>query len=383
MAKTKAVKLQNSHGSVFSSSGYKGVMRMGSKFGYRYESASGSFSKGGFDTADEAAYHYDEFLVAHLGEENAITNQILGLLKPKTVLAIREKLTVKDRPTTKLSKTLKSKTGFKGVIANRNKNSNKFSANCYAHGKVIYIGSYSTAEEAARAYDAFALKHVGPSAETNVKLGLIPPIVDPVFQPDLSKRPYISKQNQPNPEPEKPASINKASWQNSDHGHEEDDDSQPAFNTVTPPPACAAYSSPEDERQRQIAAARQMAEIEEEEEPEDKPAPQLAIKPESQQPSQEEKPAEVPLENAPAVKSSSVSGELLRIADRSPDDLRKEAEVLLRAAAEAESKQIKNEMLNIIEGLSHSMIGIQDTMMKLIDRASEMEQAIARLKAML
>lgn len=370
MAKTKATKLQHAkNGGVFSSSGYKGVMRMGSKFGYRYESASGSFSKGGFDTADEAAYHYDEFLVAHLGEENAITNQVLGLLKPKTVLAIRQKLSSADRPTQKVNRTLKSKTGFKGVIANRNKNSNKFSANCYAHGKVIYIGSYSTPEEAARAYDAFALKHVGPSAETNVKLGLIPPIADPVFQPDLSKRPYIHHNNPADPEPEKDVPET-----------DDDEDSQTAFIAEEPRPACAAYSSPEDERQRQIAAARQMAEAEEEE-PEEvdlKPEPAATVtEPIATAPEPEK------IESVPSVQAPSMSGELMPITDRSPESLRKEAELLLKAAAEAESKQIKHEMLNIIEGLSQSMIGIQNTLMNLIDRAAEMEEAMTRLKAML
>jgi hypothetical protein len=63
---------------------------------------------------------------------------------------------------------------FKGVSAA----GGRFNATVTANRKVHYCGSYSTAEEAARAYDHAVLKLHGEFACTNVSLGLLPPLPD-------------------------------------------------------------------------------------------------------------------------------------------------------------------------------------------------------------
>lgn len=59
---------------------------------------------------------------------------------------------------------------FKGVFATSN---GKFIARCKAV-KLHNLGSYSTPEEAARAYDEAAIRLHGEFARTNVMLGLLP-----------------------------------------------------------------------------------------------------------------------------------------------------------------------------------------------------------------
>lgn len=54
-------------------------------------------------------------------------------------------------------------TGFKGVVAHQGKFKAQIGVNCRA----IYLGVYTTAEEAARAYDAAALKYFGDFARLN------------------------------------------------------------------------------------------------------------------------------------------------------------------------------------------------------------------------
>lgn len=62
-----------------------------------------------------------------------------------------------------------SKTGFKGVTFDKSRN--RFMAkHCADSRGVVFLGRYVTAEEAARAYDAYARKYLGPLAFTNFEL---------------------------------------------------------------------------------------------------------------------------------------------------------------------------------------------------------------------
>ena len=62
-----------------------------------------------------------------------------------------------------------NRSGFKGVTSRGNSHSVRFRAN----GKVIHIGSFPTAKEAAEAYDREVVKHQGDFAKTNRALGLL------------------------------------------------------------------------------------------------------------------------------------------------------------------------------------------------------------------
>ena len=66
-----------------------------------------------------------------------------------------------------------SKTGFKGVwMQTKGNRSKKYRAFLYCT-KTVSIGSYATAEDAARAYDEYAIKIHGDKAITNKGLGLL------------------------------------------------------------------------------------------------------------------------------------------------------------------------------------------------------------------
>lgn len=411
MAKTKAHTMRLKHSSIYESSGYKGVMRKGSKWGWRYESASGIFAKAGYDSADEAAYAYDEFLIAHLGGD-AITNQVLGLLKPKTVLAIREKVTRAEKPQTKSGNRKVGKSGFKGVHKNKSV-SKPFQTLITVNGKQIYIGSFKTAEDAARGYDAAALKYIGADAETNFKLGLLPPPEDPIFTPGVSKKSNVDS---------KPPVR-------------EDANSTPVILNA------------EDERARQIEEARRMMANDEEEilhngaeskdeinstsmnldvpDVENNSSNDSAINiprgvvcdesatavPSSTNIEPESKPIngelesgkdvnEIPVSaavsvavvetgNAPAPLSAPVittppaqTGELL-IAGANAGDLRAQAAQLLRQAAEVECSQFKEAFARSLDALSASVVGYQKACDELIDRGAEIETQIAALRILL
>jgi hypothetical protein len=62
--------------------------------------------------------------------------------------------------------------GFKGVTKSRKES---WKANIYIHGRQTYLGSFSTPELAALAYDEAANKHYGDFAKTNMDLGLLCP----------------------------------------------------------------------------------------------------------------------------------------------------------------------------------------------------------------
>ena len=63
-----------------------------------------------------------------------------------------------------------SKTGFKGIAVTNN--GRCFYSQMKVNGVRIYIGSFKTKEEAARAYDKASVEHFGKFARTNEMLGL-------------------------------------------------------------------------------------------------------------------------------------------------------------------------------------------------------------------
>ncbi|MCS5736657.1 AP2/ERF family transcription factor, partial [Herbiconiux daphne] len=324
MARTKAFEISNkSKGQAYlSGMGYKGVLRRGSKYGWKYEDGKTSQSKGGFDTAEEAAYNYDEFLLHYIGP-NADTNQALGFLKLKTVLEIREKIRKSERPVNKALKHDKradkiGATGYRGVSANSSKKK-PFKSQIYFNGKYVSIGTFVTAEEAARAYDAFVLSHIGNDAKTNISLGLLPP---------MGEEPLLKRA---------PAPVIEL---------EQEDD-------VLPVPM---YRTPEEEREAQRLAALAMADEEEEElEEAIAPAAVHAV------------PEPTPAPAAPPAKTT----ELLVMSDA--DKLRARAEAMLREAAEIEAGDLKRQAATRIDALSEKIKGMQRTMLLFIDCCAEFE----------
>lgn len=57
--------------------------------------------------------------------------------------------------------------GFKGVFKNRASRIKPWRAKIEVRGRTIFAGYFQTPEEAARAYDAAAIKHFGPFARLN------------------------------------------------------------------------------------------------------------------------------------------------------------------------------------------------------------------------
>mmetsp|Transcript_21176 Transcript_21176/g.29690 ORF Transcript_21176/g.29690 Transcript_21176/m.29690 type:complete len:326 (+) Transcript_21176:80-1057(+) len=117
---------------------------------------------GAFSTEEDAARVYDAKALELLGP-NAITNASLGLLPPA-------------RDGYKPQKVQKQRQNpFIGITRCKRNLLNPWMANISHKGKVTNIGSFPTAEDAARAYDEYALKLRGNDARTNVTLGLLPP----------------------------------------------------------------------------------------------------------------------------------------------------------------------------------------------------------------
>lgn len=327
MARTKAYALSSgSKGSAYMSGmGYKGVMRRGSKYGWKYEDGKTCQQKGGFDTAEEAAYNYDEFLTHYVGP-NADTNQSLGLLKLKHVLAVREKIQKAEKPHRKTSRaTRRGACGFKGVSKNPSPKS-PFKSQLYLHGKYIHIGTFKTAEEAARAYDRFVLQHVGNNAETNISLGLLSPIGETDIKPASPRMAAAIAEPLPEVElTEEPGEM----------------DYQPC-------------RTPEEEREAQRLAALAMAEAEEEE------------------------PEEVTPPPAPAPEPAAPRQEL--IVHSKADELRQRAEAMLREAAAIEATNAREAAARQIDELSVKVSAMQNIALSLIDCVADIELQIQKLK---
>lgn len=78
----------------------------------------------------------------------------------------RENLRVVGRPTVKESW---GKSKYKGVSRSKD----RWQASIRVNGVLEHLGRFDSAKEAARAYDAAAVKHLGRFAQTNRRLGLI------------------------------------------------------------------------------------------------------------------------------------------------------------------------------------------------------------------
>ena len=356
MARTRAWGLSNkSKGQAYESGmGYKGVLRRGSKYGWKYEDGKTCQSKGGFDTPEEAAYSYDEFLLHYVGP-NADTNQALGFLKLKVVLEIREKLRKTEKPVNKADKRRSGKSigasGFKGVSKNsKNANGSKpWRAQTTINGKFVMIGTYKTPEEAARAYDLFVLKQLGSDALTNISLGLLPPIGEV-----SNVVPFVASVPEDDDEPAQP----------------ETNDSN-IMNTIFSP---SQAHDADSERERQIAAARQMGDDPEEEEE------AIHARAATSKPAGESNVGFVMDEDAPAV-IPTTSQELIPLTDA--EKLRQKAQELLRLAAEAEAGDIKRQAETRLNTLSATVSKIQTAMTALIDCCADIETEIQSLRELL
>lgn len=62
-----------------------------------------------------------------------------------------------------------NKTGYKGV----HRSGDKYAAGICQNRKIVYLGRYDTATEAAMAYDAAAIERFGEFAKTNASMGLL------------------------------------------------------------------------------------------------------------------------------------------------------------------------------------------------------------------
>lgn len=329
-----------------SGDGYKGVMRRGSKYGWKYEDGKTSRHKSGFSTAEDAAYDYDEFLIGYIGG-HAETNQSLGILKPKQVASIRQRIE-HSKPQSRYKGRAIGAAGFKGVSFVKSK-AKPYKAQASDGQRRITIGTYATAEEAARAYDDFVSRHMGNDAITNASLGLIPA---------AGGESAITATVTP-PKPPQPASAAVASISNADH-HYKQPGTRDTMQVYTP-------FSVEDERAAQIIAAQSMQDIDDEDSHSAGPADNNAmIRPGT--PSHSLAPSTPPAANQ----------ELLIASDA--DRLRAQAQALLQQAAEIETGNVKRQAAARLDALSNITLQMQNTMMQLIDVCAEIENQIQGLR---
>ncbi|HCR1107380.1 TPA: hypothetical protein OMU21_004959 [Klebsiella aerogenes] len=360
MARTNVLNRASRTPGVFrSGGGYKGVSRCGSSYGWKWVSNNGQhFQKGGYETPEEAAYAYDEFVTAST-EGRGETNQMLGYLKEKTILKIREKVTKAEKHIPKCHKSSKvGKTGFKGVYETKSKKK-PYTSQIAHDGKLISLGSFVTAEDAARAYDAAVLKYKGLTADTNLSRGLLPPLSEHKFDPNKKRQDLsLSDNNQRN---------NILSSNNT-------------ANVISLDPY-------DVERQRQIEAARMMAADEEED---DQPTPRssVSLTQAAPPPAQAEKPQASAAATAAAAASISPAPVPQDITAPEPELLVAEdpfagvIATMRRALAEDEARRM-GAMRLLLDRISAEVEGYQKAAMELIDRGAAIETAISSLRNML
>ncbi|EMK1731214.1 hypothetical protein V8N76_004520 [Salmonella enterica] len=359
MSKTKAAKTPGA----FDSSGFKGVSRRGSKYAWRYVASNGqSYQKTGYDTPEEAAYAYDEFVISQTNG-NGMTNQILGLLKPRDIIKIRDKLNKQEihTPAKQHQSRELGMSGYKGVRRGKTKKES-WNAQVNIRGKYVHLGTFPTAEAAARAYDTYVLQTIGPDAVTNVSLGVLPP-------------------------PDAPAGEIKKLTNKEHHisGNEN--------NVVN----ISSQYSPEHERERQIQAARILMQQEELKSPQRNITAAPAEKKSTSKPAikSENKPvtitaAHIPqVEKMPSLEEITVPDVKADIPEPnpashvSPSDIMAQAMKAMHDAWEKENHQERQVILGVLDKLAVSVSGYQTAVNALIDHGADLEKQIQELRGLL
>lgn len=101
-------------------------------------------------------------LVVHHRNHNTLDNRRKNLVVCRTRDNVRHQ---------RAQKTKKFRSVFKGVT--RGRNSKNYFAQMAVMGRQQYLGTFKREVDAAKAYDRAVLKHAGPFALTNKRLGLL------------------------------------------------------------------------------------------------------------------------------------------------------------------------------------------------------------------
>jgi hypothetical protein len=146
---------------------YKGVSRAGDRWRAAITAGGGKISLGYFASEEAAARRYDAASRALHGAAGAVNFALEG-----------EQCALRPRALTyrgcKRRGSGASKRGLKGVYPI----GSRFRVKIKVAGKSVWVGSYATAEEAARAFDAAAEHHFGQFAWLNREHFMLP--LDPV-----------------------------------------------------------------------------------------------------------------------------------------------------------------------------------------------------------
>lgn len=144
---THAQNMRNQKTSVRNTTGFKGVFKTSDRFFAAIGVNGNHIYLGTFDSAEEAARHYNQAAVQHFSEFACLND-----VNPKF-------------PTTPRS-TLRrdNKSGYLGVYL---RECQRWQCLITFNRKTIYLGSFATPEEAARAYDAKARELYGDKARLN------------------------------------------------------------------------------------------------------------------------------------------------------------------------------------------------------------------------